>query len=146
MGVASYKLVSNTVTDHTDDVDYHEMQDLNLTVLENDAPSPLPPPTPPPLPPLKTFHEEHTYTTPSGQVINYSKSTAKGMNGHHNSDSLLSKVEEDFLRMVKTVSEEMESTIQQHQQRQQNAACTSALTAVEEFTMMPAPIAVCEFN
>ena len=66
----------------------------------------------------------------------------------------LSREEKEFLEMVKTVSDELDecassstsspaSIIQQHHQQRFAIACTSA---AEELAMLPAAIAICEFN
>ncbi|OXU25614.1 hypothetical protein TSAR_004154 [Trichomalopsis sarcophagae] len=170
IGVASYKLVSNVITDHTDNLDYRELQDLNRTILNGDCPSPLP---------LTTHREEHTYCPSANMFVNYHKSVASGKieeltdrpstpqndllaleNGRSDEPGdLLTQEEKDFLTMVKTVSNELDECTKSlmpmrmpmsiQQQRQHVAiACTSAAAAaVEELqAIMPAAISICELN
>ncbi|XP_031789486.1 uncharacterized protein LOC100679567 isoform X4 [Nasonia vitripennis] len=116
IGVDSYKLVSNVITDHTDNLDYRELQDLNRTILNGDCPSPLP---------LTTHREEHTYCPSANTFVNYHKSVASGKieeltdrpstpqndllaleNGRSDEpEDLLTQEEKDFLTMVKTSGE-----------------------------------------
>ncbi|XP_023246868.1 uncharacterized protein LOC106636143 [Copidosoma floridanum] len=167
-GVASYKLVSNTITDHTEHLDHRELQDLNRTIVDDCYAIPPPPPLPPA---LTTHREEHTYASPS-KLISYTKSEAHGsLNGHtdrkigsttdqavnHGSKipvdyqtPEISRQEREFLEKMKTVSSQDSSVVPAIQQQCQQlavAACATAFVAVEELTVIPAAtIAVCELN
>lgn len=152
MNVASYKLVSNTIADHTEHVDIRELQDLNRTILANGSPASKN---------LQTHREEYTYASPN-ELASYHKSVAIGTNGHSDVDDELATIEDnkccqvrngevdsdEFLTLLRTVSEDSsdDSTTQQRLVRIPNACTTAVAAVVEELTMLPAPISICEFN
>ncbi|KAJ8687535.1 hypothetical protein QAD02_023329 [Eretmocerus hayati] len=133
MGVASYKLVSNTVSDQTEHIDHCELQDLERTFV--DDVSSCPPPTPPPMPPLKIHHDEHTYTSPTG-LVSYAKSIAS-MGEHCRID----KDEQQLLEAMKSVSDELPPP--PSPASFQRLGCN---LTIDELVILPSPIVVCEFN
>ena len=116
IGVASYKLVSNTLADHTEHMDVHEMQDLDHTSSEL-------------LPQHQSLHaerEEHTYKSPT-TLINFHKSVANGEIDHPQENSLTCE-QEQLLKAMRSVSVD-EPVAPNHRQHVSVAACTSAMAA-----------------
>ena len=139
-GVASYKLVSNTLTDHTERLDHRELQDLERSLL-NGRSNPAG---------LETHREELTLASADG-LIGYQRADAwSGGDWPQQEDDGddLTEEERQFLEMMRTVSEGLDASAQQQHRQHAPAACTSALaSAVEELqAIMPPAIAVCEFN
>jgi hypothetical protein len=93
MGVASYKLVANTLSELDESVDVREHQELNRTLVNGEAAPSLA---------LQTSREEHTRANADDCIQNYQKASA--MSTLHDEGHCY---KEELLAVGRTVSEDV---------------------------------------